>query len=193
MLNLPMFLLEKYAVAVDKKPIITNGILGMLVAALGDFLCQIIENKRNISSSSNISLSWDKKRSFNLALIRGFLVIPFVVRWYAKLAELYPETTTISLLKRCLTNEVLGSPLMIALVFLGNAILTTSTPKIAWNAFIDRYKKQGISTWISSFSFWPLCHVLVTFRLPLHYQPLWASFAAVYWNAILSYHTNVEL
>ena len=187
-----MFLLEKYLDAVNSKPIITNGIIGMFVASLGDLLCQMIENKQS-SSSSMMSLSWDKKRSLNLALIRGFLVVPFVVRWYAKLAELYPETTTISLLKRCLTNEVLGSPFMIALVFFGNAILTSNTPHKALYSFIDRYKKQGISTWISSFSFWPLCHILVTFRLPLHYQPLWASFAAVYWNAILSYHTNVEL
>lgn len=173
---------------INSHPIVTNAALGMLVAGIGDSLCQFIEMK---DSKQTFTLStWDYRRSSNLGLIRGFLIVPFVVIWYKKLAKMYPDTTNVSLLKRCLTNELIGSPFCIALVFIGNAFLTSANPM---QDFIQRMKIQGIATWANSISFWPLCHLLVTFRLPPTYQPIWASFAAVFWNAILSFHTNIVI
>ena len=87
---------------------------------------------------------------------------------------------------RIVTDQAIGTPVMIALVFLGNAILTGESPADV----VKSFKTNFIATWMKGAQFWPLCHYLGTYRLELMYQPLFAHIASMYWNGVLSIAAN---
>jgi hypothetical protein len=90
-----------------------------------------------------------------------------------------------SVLKRVLIDQAVGSPIAITLVFTGKAILARSPLSAK-----DTIQNHLLDTWAVGLQYWPFMHTINFRFVPLLYQPMYATFASLYWNAVLSYYTN---
>ena len=121
-----------------------------------------------------------------MSTIRCFVITPFILFWYRTLIRVAPGTAWIQVFKRILIDQTLGAPIVILLVFVSNAIFHQES----WIELRQRIQDKGWITWIKGMQYWPFVHLINFGMLPLSYQPLFAHFASVYWNAVLSYYSN---
>jgi protein Mpv17 len=177
--------------------------MGFIIAGTGDFVSQRyfdypsrkkklleereLEGKIDQVADDILPFEWDARRTFQMSFIRAVVITPFVVVWYPFIAALSPGKSIFSVLGRIIIDQAAGGPLVISLVFTTNAIL---------NNQLSTLRKQIIEqftiTWVSGLKYWPFVHIITFGVLPLMYQPLFAHFASVYWNALLSYYANLE-
>lgn len=129
--------------------------------------------------------TWDVKRSLDLSLIRAFVITPFVMKWYTILPKLSPGLSPRSIFVRILLDVAIGSPCVISLVFVSSAILKGDISRC-----VDTFRGQFYDTWLTGIQYWPFVHTFNFRFVPLKHQPLFAHFASVYWNAVLSYYSN---
>jgi hypothetical protein len=193
-----------------KSPYITNCSMGFIIAGVGDVLCQryfeypakrkeemkLIEAPRtNTNGSSYTSgrqlvvqnFEWDKKRSLQMGFIRAAVITPFVLFWYPFLVYLSPGPSLLRVMSRVMIDQSIGSPIVVTLVFLANAILNNDLPN-----FLQQLKERFFITWVTGLKYWPFVHMFTFGIIPAAYQPLFAHFASVYWNAVLSYYSNMK-
>lgn len=204
----------------DRFPKLVNGTTGFLIAGVGDYLCQrhfeyprrlqdhgMVECSTNISAPNQIivhkdlleypesktdqvpsevlNFEWDKKRTLDMSLIRAFVITPFVMKWYQILPKISPGLSLKSVLVRILLDQLIGSPTVISLVFVASAILKGDV----WKC-LDTFRFQFADTYFAGMGYWPFVHTINFRFVPLKHQPLFAHFASVYWNAVLSYYSN---
>lgn len=129
--------------------------------------------------------TWDAKRSLDLSVIRAFVITPFVMKWYTVLPKLSPGLSPRSIFVRILLDIAIGSPCVISLVFVSSAILKGDISRC-----VDTFRGQFYDTWRAGIQYWPFVHTFNFRFVPLKHQPLFAHFASVYWNAVLSYYSN---
>jgi len=176
--------INSYANAMAEHPFATNFATGACLAGLGDMICQELAIR---GSGGRFVDVWDRRRTLNIALIRALLIVPFIMAWYGHLGQMFPGQEFGQLLKRVVMNELVGSPTMITLVFVGNALLRGDW---SWINLKQRFRNEFFPTMKKGVSYWPLVHILGTFRLPVMHQPLFAHVASVYWNGVLSFHAH---
>lgn len=204
----------------DRFPKLVNGTTGFVIAGFGDYLCQrhfeypqkialasvpvtgspSPENAstlHQIDSTSSVErlpqsngdteegFTWDVKRSLDLSLIRAFVITPFVMKWYTILPKISPGLSPRSIFVRILLDVAIGSPSVISLVFVSSAILKGDISRC-----VDTFRGQFYDTWVTGTQYWPFVHTFNFRFVPLKHQPLFAHFASVYWNAVLSYYSN---
>lgn len=199
---------QRYRQWSERAPFIVNGGTGFLIAAAGDVLCQKYfphpttttaankdgNDKKNkpsllpdgLSTSLQLPSWWDPNRSLEMGLIRCFVITPFILFWYPTLLRLSPGTTPLRVLSRVAIDQSIGSPLVVLLVFASNTLLHKET----LDDFLQRVRDKSVTTWLKGLQYWPFVHIINFGLLPLAYQPLFAHFASVYWNAVLSYYAN---
>jgi len=151
----------------------------------------------------------DFGRSLKMGLIRSLLLAPFLTIWYPFINRLSPHRTIPGIIKRICLDQGLGAPMIISLVFIPNAMIYTilsskneftkenfklsTIPKVIYDGIyngIMRLYTQGGKTWLGSIQFWPFVHMITFTVIPQAHQPLFAHFASLYWNALLSYYSN---
>jgi len=193
-------LLDRYASAMDTHPYLTNVVTGCALAGLGDYLCQtMIEKRGRPSSSISTGQPLDARRVITMALIRGLLVVPFLLWWYGVLNHYFPGTSNGIRAKKTLLNEIVGAPGVISLVFFGNALsalLIGSESGDRSNPFVkmvNRFRSDFFPAWKKSPTYWPFVHFLGTYRLPIKFQAPFAHIASIYWNMVLSYYASREI
>jgi hypothetical protein len=172
---------EWYSRCLSHSPYITNCVTGFIVAGAGDALCQRYFEGGCVDQHRSI----DKRRVVEMGLIRAAVITPFTLKWYTILARIAPGATLVSALKRVAVDQVIGSPIVISLVFTAKALLAGEP----WTAQ-DTIKRSLVETWCVGLQYWPVMHTINFRFVPLMYQPLYASFVSLYWNAVLSYYAN---
>jgi hypothetical protein len=203
-------LVEAYVRISARYPKLVNGFTGFVIAGYGDYLCQryyeypfhlkhlksldsdiestgtyLINPHKQTSIPSILPFQWDHQRTLNMALIRAFVITPFVLKWYATLVYLCPGTNFLRVVGRVMLDQSTGSPIVITLVFLSNSLLQNQI-----HQFFPRLYSEFFSTWKSGLQYWSIIHLFNFKYIPLSHQPLFAHFASVYWNAVLSYYAN---
>ncbi len=58
---------------------------------------------------------------------------------------------------------------------------------------IDRLKHQFFVTYTTGLKYWPIVHSINFSVVPMMHRSLFAHFASVYWMAVLSYYSNMEV
>eukprot|EP01039_Chlorochromonas_danica_P008236 gene8236-9083_t len=171
-----------YTNLMAKAPIVTNCATGFFIAGLGDYLSQ-----RYFERQSEPVFSWNHSRSLDMGIIRAAVITPFVLRWYPFLVWACPGSGAVRVLGRVVIDQLIGSPSVIILVFMANATLQGDLRGLP-----DRLRQQFAVTWRTGLQYWPIVHSFNFGFVPLHHQPLFAHFASVYWNAVLSYYANLK-
>lgn len=91
----------------------------------------------------------------------------------------------LSVFKRVAIDQAVGSPIVILMVFSAKALLAgqlTTLPAMIENNMLN--------TWLCGFKYWSVMHSFNFRFVPLMYQPLFATMASLYWNAVLSYYSS---
>lgn len=209
---------HRYQALSERFPRLVNGLTGFVIAGAGDYACQkyfehpqVVAKSQVVtsfpSSSSAIAaippiqgdgvvtappsvdaiaFEWNAKRTMDMSLIRAFVITPFVLKWYPTLVYLCPGASIPRVIGRVLIDQAIGSPLCIFLVFLSNSFLLGESIE----EFEKKVQHQFYPTWLAGSKYWPFVHCINFGFVPLRNQPLFAHFASVYWNAVLSYYSN---
>lgn len=130
---------------------------------------------------------WNIKRTIEMALIRAVVVTPYVLVWYKFLSDHFSHQSVVGLITRIALDQLLSSPFMIVVVFFAHMIIR----RYPWHHFISQLRNEFIPAWKAGLQYWPFVHIITYGFLPLVYQPLFAHFASVYWNGVLSYYANL--
>lgn len=139
------------------------------------------------SSDNILEFEWDLVRSVHMGIIRASVITPFVLFWYPTLVYLCPGQSLFRVLGRVCIDQSIGSPIVILLVFVANAILQQDIQGLP-----QRIQSQFMNAWKTGLQYWPIVHSFNFGFIPLSHQPLFAHFASVYWNAVLSYYANIQ-
>jgi hypothetical protein len=83
---------------------------------------------------------------------------------------------------------VIGAPVSILLTFAAAAVLQNKLQE-----FPERVREHLLPTWKTGAMYWPFVHSLNFKFVALHHQPFVAHAASLWWNAVLSYRSNVVL
>jgi protein Mpv17 len=169
---------DKYSALVQRRPLTTNAAIGFIVATLGDIGCQLA------FEHSEYSL----KRTIDMGIIRAVVMAPFLHVYFPFLNRLVPGSTRWAVLRRVITDQIIGSPVSITLTFVAAGILQGNPSSI-----LPRIQEQLLPTWRQSVVYWPIAHFINFSYLPVHHQPVYAHVASLYWNAVLSYRANTRL
>lgn len=210
-----------YQTCVYRAPYLTNCTLGFFIAGIGDVICQKYFENGAPSSSTQKKLKvedtlphhslkashsnepsliiqeeeeviptfiWNKERSMKMGLIRAFVITPFVMFWYPFVTALSPGQTLLRILRRVFIDQCTGAPICIILVFLANALLNNELQNVGL-----QLQQQLYITWVTGLKYWPFVHIITFGVIPPPMQPLFAHFASVYWNAVLSFYSNKKV
>eukprot|EP01038_Epipyxis_sp_PR26KG_P011665 gene11665-15619_t len=150
-----------------------------------------IENQdshiKNIQKHIINRFQWDFIRSLEMGTIRAVVITPFILFWYPFLVYLCPGKPFIRVVGRVVIDQLFGSPTVITMVFFAKALFRGDP-----YSTITNLKYQFIVTWVTGLKYWPFVHSLNFSIIPLKHRPLFAHFASLYWNAILSYYSNIK-
>lgn len=201
---------SRYLYFFHKYPLQTNAATGFVVASFGDLL-----NQRYFETTSSTSTSgrhsevgnndiiigkgekrdgntggfrWNVIQSVEMGVIRAFFVTPWIHHWYPLMDKLSPGKSIQNVLGRVAIDQTCGSPITISIVFLSSSVLRL---KPFPSFFINRMQTHFFSTWTTGLRFWPFIHSINFSVVPQAHRPLFAHFASVYWNAVLSYHAHL--
>ena len=133
-----------------------------------------------------IKIDW--KRTFDMGLIRASVITPFIYYWYPYVARISPGKQIINIIGRITVDQLFGSPFVILLVFTARTILSNNS----LDYLINKMKDQFFPTWKAGLMYWPFIHSITFGIMPQKHQALWAHFASLYWNAILSYYSSIK-
>lgn len=164
-----------------KHPLKVNCVTGFIIASVGDIGCQVFDKTK--------ANNWNKVRTMEMGLIRAFIVTPFIVNWYPFLASTFPGKAISTVACRVLVDQMIGSPIVITLVFFSSTFFNLKPPSVA----IARMQENFFVTWKKGLQFWPFVHSFNFGFVSQVYQPLFAHVASLYWNMILSYYSNTKL
>ena len=141
---------------------------------------------KNSYCSQDIKIDW--KRTMDMGLIRALVITPFIQKWYPFVRLISPGSKFINILGRITVDQLIGSPIVILLVFTARTILSNQSVDYV----INQIKHQLLPTWKAGLMYWPFIHSITFGIMPLKHQALWAHFASLYWNAVLSYYSSLK-
>jgi hypothetical protein len=156
-------------------------LLGGVIAATGDLICQTLFEGRSIDAV-------DARRTGEMGVVRAFCMAPFLTWYFPWLARTIPGTTWPRVVARVCVDQAIGAPVTICGTF-----AATSALRGRPGDTFARVEQQLIPTWRIGASFWPFVHLINFKFVPPHMQPLVAHVVSVPWNAVLSLRSNVSL
>jgi hypothetical protein len=162
-----------------KSPLLVNACTGFIIASIGDLIAQ----KFFVSNKNTNKI--DFLRSLKMGTIRALLITPFILKWYKFLAFLFPERSTIKILCRLFIDQLIGSPVVITLTFIGKALF-----QFEFFSLFQVWCSQFLNAWLAGLRFWPFVHFVNFTFVPIMHQPLFAHIASLYWTAILSFYSS---
>lgn len=143
-----------------------------------------------VTSVAPIKLSmleaWDVKRTFDLSLIRAIVVTPFIIVWYPCLQRMSPGAMWYNLVGRITIDQLIGSPIVITLVFLCKSLLHGTG---IFNGLRNLHD-QGLITWLKGLQYWPIVHSFTFGIIPPTHRPLFSHIMSIYWMYLLSYYSS---
>ncbi len=181
---------QKYNQAVKQFPFVTNAVTGFFISAVGDVYCQKYFDKKKVTDNGKPAETptWNARRSFEMGLVRAFVITPFIHFWYPFLERVSPGATLFRVFGRVFVDQLIGSPTVIIMVF-----MATSAMRGELSSILVRIRQQFLGTWFTGLKYWPIVHSINFSVVPLMHRSLFAHFASVYWMAVLSYYSNAKI
>lgn len=170
---------RSYSSASSSHPFLTAAIVGASTGVFGDALCQLWIERLP---------AYDARRGLELGLTRGLVIAPLLQLYFPALALLTPGTSWSAVARRLVLDQCIGAP--------ANAVITFTAVELLRgrpHAVMPRIRKELLSTWASSASYWPFVHTLNFRYVQPQNNALVANLAAIPWGVLLSYKANVSL
>jgi protein Mpv17 len=179
----------RYSFFAREYPFITNSITGFCIATIGDALCQrYFDNNKHQETGKPLQQTWDVRRSLELGLIRATVITPFIHFWYPFLERASPGFTIFRVAGRVLIDQSIGAPITISMVFIAHSVMKGDLA-----GSMRKLRHQFIDTYTTGLRYWPIVHSINFSVVPLMHRSLFAHCASVYWMAVLSYYSNMDI
>jgi len=170
-----------YSIKLETRPLTTKAISSILIFALGDILCQKIEN--NIQKQNKKSLDFRrliKQSSYGLLAgpylhLQFCLIIPYLFPATAKL-----HTIKSVLYALTISDSIYNCGFYVYCDALEGKFLQP-------NSFFEKF----IPTQILNFKIWPVLQYINFSVVPVKYRVLFDNTLSVFWNAYLSWVQNL--
>ena len=176
--------LKLYSHFLDTRPILTKAVSGSIVFALGDYFCQLIENKYIFKE--NKPINWRrvvKQTSF------GFVMAPYLHLQYNMIIPwLFPETARFSIAKGVIYAVTLSDGFFNFVFFLYMGFVNGRT----FSESLDEVPKKFVPVQINNMKIWPFITGFNFTYVPANYRVLFDNFMCIFWNIYLSYVENTK-
>jgi Mpv17 / PMP22 family len=212
----PSAFLAWYSVQLDRSPLLIKGISSGLIAASGDFICQLLSNHGGPISNNpaapiedqstghgatcsddastaqvrDATPKWDAPRTFRFFLMGACWVGPATHYWYTALStRLVPGPATFATTTKRLVLDQFGFAPLFAPSFMG--LLWLLEGQGSAQTIARRLWDVTPDLIVSGWKLW-IPSMAVNFSVvPLKYQVLFSNVVSLFWNVFLSYMSTV--
>jgi hypothetical protein len=192
-----------------------NTVMGFCIASVGDIMCQYalvpkvgpgnstfssastqVYIDKNMQESSLIGGSvfiWDRTQTLYMGMIRAVIVGPFIMKWYRILQYVKIGSAWVNFGCRLIIDTFIGSPTVVSLVMTANLFLRRNTVvPITCSEIVDNIRLRAFEAWRFGLHFNPFIVGFNFAFVPPPHQALFAHVSSIFWNAVLSYHANMN-
>lgn len=177
--------INRYNLALDRRPIITKALTATGIFAIGDYLCQELEI-RYFKKGDSISLQRiAKQASF------GIVSAPYLHLQYCKIVpHLFPPTVKYAFAKSVLYAVVVSDCFFNLFFF---SYMSLAGGKTVKETFSTELMDKFVPVQTTNMQVWPFLTGFNFYFNPAMYRVLFDNFLCIFWNIYLSYVENNNL
>jgi protein Mpv17 len=178
-----MRIINKYNLALERRPIITKSLTAIIIFGIGDYLCQEMENRiLKIGDKINYTRII-KQASF------GIIVAPYLhLQFCIIIPKFFPERGKYSFIKSLVYAITISDSLFnySFFAYMSMANGKTFTQALQSAEVLDKF----IPVQIANMQVWPFLTGFNFYFVPMMYRVLFDNFFCIFWNIYLSYVEN---
>lgn len=178
--------LRWYNARLVQRPLLTKCATGMVLFGMGDVLSQTVEAW---TREKRLREVFEKKRCANLSVFGALYLSPLLHYWYGFLAKRFPGRGVTPTIKKLALDQTLFSNVIILSFFIVVTRMNGGTLKDGLN----KVKEQHLNALLMNWRIWPTVMLMTFCMVSVRYHVLFVNGVAVFWNAYLSYLTNLKI
>lgn len=160
----------------EQNLLVTNTVSGGIILAVGD----TVQQTREIIKDPKKSRDWQRTgRMF----VVGVCLSPVDHYWYIWLDRVLPSASIRTAVKKVLIEQILASPILSALFFMGIGSLEGQALNESLNEFRSKFWELYKAEWCV----WPPAQIINFYFLPTKYRVMYVNFITLGWDVYLSY------
>ncbi|XP_020511714.2 mpv17-like protein 2 [Labrus bergylta] len=156
--------------------LITNTLTGGSLLALGDCMLQNWENQKEPHRV------YDWMRTGRM-FVSGCTMGPPMHYWYAWIDKRFVGTAMTTVCKKVLLDQILASPVMALMYFVGMEVMEGHSLSDGWDEFIGKFWELYRADWCV----WPATQMIGFYFVSPKFRVMYVNLISLWWDTYMSY------